>query len=144
MDAMQVHMVSVFIGTPRADHEDWVLFVKRRRRLARDLCSRVGLWSEAWAKRTIAWHEHVMMADGVMRSLVMFKGSDWLEAQRSQLMVHEGLLTLTIMQIVVDKTHKTLFPSVLILLYLYDSCHDLPSINAHIIYLIGSDPQTQA
>ena len=60
MDAMQVNMVSIFIGTVRNPEEDWISFVRRRRRLARNLVSRLGFWSEQWAKRTIAWHEHVL------------------------------------------------------------------------------------
>ena len=27
--------------------------------LARDVCDRIGLWSEAWAKRLIDWDEHL-------------------------------------------------------------------------------------
>ena len=51
---------------------------------------RLGFWSEAWARRTVSWHEHVMRTTGVMRSLVMFKNSDWLEAQRSHFVVETG------------------------------------------------------
>ena len=90
MDAMQVYIVSIFTGIPKADGEDWIVYVGRRRRLARNLVSTIGFWSEAWARRTVSWHEHVMRTTGIMRSLVMFRNSDWLEAQRSQFVVETG------------------------------------------------------
>ena len=66
------------------------MYVRRRRRLARNLVSKIGFWSEAWARRTISWHEHVMRTTGVMRSLVELRNSDWLEAQRAQFVVQTG------------------------------------------------------
>ena len=83
MDNMMVNMVSIFIGIHRDNFEDWVSFVRRRRHLARNLCCKIGLWSEAWARRVISWHEHILRGGGVLRDLVMWKNSSWLEFQRS-------------------------------------------------------------
>ena len=91
MDNMQSHMVSIFIGIPRGDSEDWVSFVRRRRRLARNLCSRIGTWSEAWARRVISWHEHVMRGSWVLSDLIQWKNSEWLEEQRARFVSSNSL-----------------------------------------------------
>ena len=91
MDNMQSHMVSIFIGIPRGDSEDWVSFVRRRRRLARNLCSRIGTWSEAWARRVISWHEHVMRGSWVLSDLVQWKNLEWLEEQRARFVSSNSL-----------------------------------------------------
>ena len=59
LDAMQSHMVSILLRIPRSGSEDWVMWARRSRRLARSLIVRIGSWSEAWAQRTISLHEHV-------------------------------------------------------------------------------------
>ena len=53
LDAMQSHMVSILLRIPRSNSEDWVMWARRSRRLARSLIARIGSWSEAWAQRTI-------------------------------------------------------------------------------------------
>ena len=93
MDAMQVNMVSMISRVPKNDSEDWVTWVRRRRRLARNVCGRIGFWSEAWAKRTIEWHEHIQRHPGVMRDLLMWHDSHWLQAQRSRFVAADGSAT---------------------------------------------------
>ena len=87
---MQTNMVSILSRLPKLDSEDWVGWLRRKRRLARNVCSRIGFWSEAWAKRQIDWHEHVMRASGVLKDLLLSRNSDWLQAQRSRFVAERG------------------------------------------------------
>ena len=84
MDNLQTNMVSILSRVPKNDSEDWVGWLRRKRRLARDVCDRIGLWSEAWAKRLIDWDEHLHRDRGVLNKLLLYHNSDWLQAQRSQ------------------------------------------------------------
>ena len=84
LDAMQVNMVSYLMRLPRLDSEDWVTWIRRRRRVARNLCSRIGMWSEDWANRCISWHEHVLRCNNISSHLVQYKNSEWLRHLRGQ------------------------------------------------------------
>ena len=90
MDAMQTHMVSILSRIPKHDSEDWVGWIRRSRRLARNVCARIGFWSEAWARRTISWHEHVMRHPGILKDLLLWHNSDWLQAMRAHFVAQNG------------------------------------------------------
>ena len=87
---MQVHMVSILIRPPQADWEDHISYRRRRLRLARNMCSQIGMWSETWAKRVISWHEHNMRAPSVLRDLVLYRDANWLQSQRWHYVVASG------------------------------------------------------
>ena len=90
LDGVQVHMISILQRIPRLDGEDNVSWTRRSRRLARNTCSTIGLWSEAWAGKVIDWHDHVMRHDCIMKSLVQHKNSAWLQTQRSYFVSSNG------------------------------------------------------
>ena len=84
MDSMQTNMVSILMQVPRTEGEDWVGFVRRKRRVARDVCARLGFWSLDWAKKQISWHDHVMRHAGPLKDLLLLRNHDWLLQQRSR------------------------------------------------------------
>ena len=43
--------------------------------------------------RQVAWHEHVMRHEGVLKKLLLFHNSDWLQAQRSRFVPESGSAT---------------------------------------------------
>ena len=83
LDGVQVHMVSILQRIPRLDGEDNVSWTRRSRRLARNTCSTIGLWSEAWAGKVIDWHDHVMRRPSILKDIYMCQNSDWLQARRA-------------------------------------------------------------
>ena len=62
----------------------------RSRRIARDVCSRVGFWSLDWAQRTINWHDHVSRRTNVLKDVLDYKDASWLQEQRSQFVAATG------------------------------------------------------
>ena len=62
----------------------------RKHRLARNLCQKIGFWSEAWATRFLSWHEHVDRSHGILKDLLQFKNSTWLVHQRSRFVSSRG------------------------------------------------------
>ena len=53
-------MIAILVPCTRAPHEDIdTYFRRRRRRLARNLCQDVGLWSSMWSDRVMSWDAHL-------------------------------------------------------------------------------------
>ena len=50
----------------------------------------MGFWSESWARRQLSWHDHIMRSEGVMKELLLWRNSDWLQAQRSHFVASNG------------------------------------------------------
>ena len=48
MDKLQVNMVSILSRIPRANSENIASWLRRRGQAARNVCSRMGFWSESW------------------------------------------------------------------------------------------------
>ena len=90
LDGVQVHMVSILQRLPRLEGEDGVSWSRRSLRLARNSCSTIGLWSEAWARRAIDWHDHIMRRPSILKDLFMCQNSDWLQARRSLFVPSHG------------------------------------------------------
>ena len=55
----------------------------KKRRIARDVCGRIRLWSVSWANRQTDWHDHIMRHPGIMKNLLLLRNVDWLRTQRS-------------------------------------------------------------
>ena len=86
MDACQAKMIATILRVPRrADqslHDWWCA----RHCLAREVASRIGLWSLARAKRTVSFKQHISRSEGycpLLHQLVEHRGSDWLATRRS-------------------------------------------------------------
>ena len=75
---------------PRSDFEDLDTFCRRKNRLARNVCQKIGFWSEDWARRFLNWHEHVGRSRGVLKDLLQWKDSGWLQMQRSRFVSSNG------------------------------------------------------
>ena len=90
MDKLQVNMVAMVSRYPKLASEDWVGWIRRKRRLARNICQRIGFWSEAWALRQVKWHEHVERSPGVLKDLLLYHSSNWLQSMRSRLVPANG------------------------------------------------------
>ena len=90
MDKLQVNMVAMVSRYPKLASEDWVGWIRRKRRFARNILQRIGFWSEAWALRQVNWHEHVERSPGVLRDLLLYHNSNWLQSMRSRFVPANG------------------------------------------------------
>jgi hypothetical protein len=65
-------------------------FFRRRKRDARDLVEKHGSWAIMWAKRLVAWNDHVLRSARhgcLLGKLVSWHSAQWLQQQRSNFVI---------------------------------------------------------
>ena len=85
LDQLQTHMLSLVFPCAPVLNEDSSDFFRRRSLNAGRLASSMGRWGAAWARSSIAWHDHVVRAHDTKNwchYIYSFHGHSWLEAQR--------------------------------------------------------------
>ena len=91
MDRVMVNMVAMIIPVPKADGECWVGWLRRKRGLARGVCSDIGFWSLEWAKQVVSWNTHLKHKKGVFGALLEFRGDVWLRNRRRNFVSASGI-----------------------------------------------------
>ena len=86
LDSLMCHFARLILPCFPKFYESVDDFDRRRKREARDFCTRIGLWSTVWAKRVVAWQAHLHRAEHFNHPcsrILQFHGLEWLEQQRS-------------------------------------------------------------
>ena len=84
IDSVQMKMTSTSLRMRLQPGEEPEAFVRRRARIARDLCNRSGWWSRVWHERSCHWDEHIRRhPDSPAGAMVLWHGADWLRQRRS-------------------------------------------------------------
>ena len=84
VDKQQQKMVATMLRLPRLEGEEPENYIRRRGRLARGHCQRMGFWSAKWFARAIAWDQHLARAhDNTWAARLRdFRGKEWLMQRR--------------------------------------------------------------
>jgi hypothetical protein len=88
VDRMQQKMTASALRLPFQVGEDVDSYVRRRGRIARKLCHKVGSWSSHWFTRAQRWDEHLARsrnANTWAARLREYHGKQWLMDKRAQL-----------------------------------------------------------
>ena len=86
-------MLSIIACVPRNREDSCVDWCKQRQTVGRKLASKVGFWSEVWAKRVIDWYSHVERSRArgqILWDIHCWRGADWLTAKRLQFVASAG------------------------------------------------------
>jgi len=86
--SMQQKMTASTLRLPVQVGEDVDSYVRRRGRIARQLCRKVGFWSSHWFSRAVRWDEHLARsrnANTWAARLREYHGKQWLMDKRAQL-----------------------------------------------------------
>ena len=85
LDKLQSKMVAVMTREVRYPDEELASYIKRRNQMASRLAGRLGRWSHVWARRVVAWHDHLNRsrnAATLVARTFHWHGALWLRTQR--------------------------------------------------------------
>jgi len=87
LDKTQCRMTAFLLPCVRERDEALDSYCRRRLRNARNVCEKVGFWSELWCRRVTDWDAHDRRGakyKHICASLVDYKHSQWLMHERSK------------------------------------------------------------
>eukprot|EP00928_Gymnodinium_smaydae_P061892 TRINITY_DN45864_c0_g1_i1.p1 TRINITY_DN45864_c0_g1~~TRINITY_DN45864_c0_g1_i1.p1 ORF type:complete len:200 (-),score=6.76 TRINITY_DN45864_c0_g1_i1:116-715(-) len=67
-DVLQRKMFASVLRVPKGEIEEVRSYVRRRARLASNVCQEYGLWSHEWARQAVKWDEHLARDSDRQRS----------------------------------------------------------------------------
>ena len=85
LDMLQNKMVAVMTREPRYPEEELASYLRRRNQMASRLASKLGRWSHVWARRVVAWHDHLNRlrnAHTLVARVFHWHGAAWLRERR--------------------------------------------------------------
>lgn len=96
LDKIHQKMISIVLHESRKPGEDIPEYVRRRGRIARNLCEQFGFWSQRWFARAIKWDRHLSRtqnASSWLSRLHTYHASEWLIGQRLSFIVSQSSTT---------------------------------------------------